>query len=193
MVPAPTLTPVVVTVCLAQLIRCANSFGPGRQVTQRFNFTGHSELYVWPWGAVELELQCYGAQGGNANNGYKRAAGGSASAWLTLAAVDEELVVAVTVGGEGGTFLHGDGSNGGYNGGGSASLMAGGSGGGGATDIRIGGTDLRHRVLVGGGGGGAPVSTPPLPPALPVPPRTVFPAPLLHPTTNLRRWHQQES
>ena len=45
---------------------------------------------------------------------------------------------------------------GGWNGGGGQNLPgAVEGGGGGATDIRIGGTDLAHRVIVGGGGGGA--------------------------------------
>jgi hypothetical protein len=47
---------------------------------------------------------------------------------------------------------------GGFNGGGNspgAPQICPGSGGGGASDVRIGGTDLAHRVLVAGGGGGA--------------------------------------
>ena len=49
-------------------------------------------------------------------------------------------------------------SGGGFNGGGSGYSSGAGAGdgaGGGATDLRFGGNDLRHRILVAGGGGGS--------------------------------------
>jgi hypothetical protein len=55
----------------------------------------------------------------------------------------------------------GGSSNGGFNGGGNGGAPFNlpapyyGSGGGGASDVRIGGADLAHRVIVAGGGGGA--------------------------------------
>jgi hypothetical protein len=47
----------------------------------------------------------------------------------------------------------GTGNAGGFNGGGAPYYS--GTGGGGATDIRLGGLDLSHRIIVAGGGGGS--------------------------------------
>jgi hypothetical protein len=80
-------------------------------------------------------------------------AGGSAAATLRVTP-GETLVVSV---GSTGTDFGDTGAGGTPDGGpGGASNTTGpsGSGGGGSSDIRQGGSDLAHRVLVGGGGGG---------------------------------------
>lgn len=91
----------------------------------------------------KYKLQVWGAQGGyrsNINNGGK---GGYSEGIITLNAND---LLYVYVGGSGNT----GGSKGGYNGGGSKQTYP---GGGGATDIRVEGKTLYHRIIVAGGGG----------------------------------------
>ena len=88
-------------------------------------------------------LQVWGAQGGyvsNPNNGGK---GGYAEGIIHL---DKGESISVYVGGSGNT----GGLDGGWNGGGAG---IGFNGGGGATDIRVEGNTLYHRILVAGGGG----------------------------------------
>ena len=76
--------------------------------------------------------------------------GGYASGYVTLKKGD---VVTINVGGQGTQAASGAFGGGGFNGGGNGANT--GFGGGGATDIRINGVSLDHRVLVAGGGGGA--------------------------------------
>jgi hypothetical protein len=74
--------------------------------------------------------------------------GGYVKATVT---VDPGATVHLRVGGEP------TGTAGGYNGGGTAGASSTGSAtgaGGGATDVRLGGDDLAHRIMVAGGGGG---------------------------------------
>jgi hypothetical protein len=77
-------------------------------------------------------------------------AGGSATA--TLPVTPGETLV-VSVGGQGDDY--GDTGAAGTPDGGAGGAGTPGAGGGGSSDVRQGGTDLSHRVLVGGGGGGA--------------------------------------
>jgi hypothetical protein len=108
-----------------------------------------------------------GAEGGifapsSATDG---AAGGSGESTF---AVVPGLALQVDVGGRGGDSfssgsIPGAAGAGGFNGGAAGGLATidgasgyfPGAGGGGASDVRAGGTDLDHRVVVGGGGGGA--------------------------------------
>jgi hypothetical protein len=97
---------------------------------------GQSQPFVVPANVDRVNIDADGAQGGGGGG-----LGGHSGGTFTVA---------------GGTVLHirvggtpTDGVSGGFNGGG-----AGTPGGGGASDVRIGGDDLAHRVVVAGGGGG---------------------------------------
>ena len=137
---------------------------PGESKT--IGYTGTNVTYTLEPGKYQLEL--WGAQGGGSetNTAYFGGRGGYVKADLT---VDSTLTLNIAVGGKGknglgvnneqgvigGVSQYVDNKyvKGGFNGGGNASGA--GAGGGGATDIRIGGTAAKNRVLVAGGGGGA--------------------------------------
>lgn len=116
--------------------------------TKHFNYTGGQQSWVVPNGVSSIQIESYGAAGGNdtAGGGY----GGSASGDL---AVTPGETIYFNVGGQGSGCVSGWG--GGFNGGGNAGQYGCSGGGGGASDVRVGGIDLSHRVIVAGGGGGA--------------------------------------
>ena len=99
-----------------------------------FLFTGTIETFVVPPTTEPVRITAVGAPGSGAPGLQSRGATvtGSFASW-------SGMPIFVTVGGEG--------SFDGFNGGGLG-------GGGGASDIRVGGPELEHRVLVAGGGGG---------------------------------------
>ncbi|QNN60631.1 cadherin-like beta sandwich domain-containing protein [Erysipelothrix inopinata] len=108
-----------------------------------FDFKSKSQVFIAPYDG-EYQLEAWGAQGGSLGT-YNGGKGGYTSGHITLQKGEE---ITVTVGG------FGDYNNGrGYNGGGSS--YNGSQRGGGATDFRIGGSSLYHRILVAGGGGAA--------------------------------------
>ncbi|OON70107.1 hypothetical protein B0919_05040 [Hymenobacter sp. CRA2] len=115
-----------------------------------FNYTGGPQTWTVPLGVTSVQVDLAGARGrtiDNCSNCYRGGRGGRVQATL---AVTPGQVLTIEVGGDRGynpSTLYQDG---GYNGGGRGSEP-----GGGATDIRIGGTGLAHRVLVAGGGGGS--------------------------------------
>lgn len=115
--------------------------------TKQFNFTGGQQSWVVPNGVSSIMIEAYGAAGGNdtARGGY----GGYASGDL---AVTAGQTLYFYVGGQGTSCVAGWG--GGFNGGGNAGYYGCSGGGGGASDVRVGGTQLSHRVIVAGGGGG---------------------------------------
>ena len=104
-----------------------------------FNFKAGPQFWRVPDGVTSVSVDAYGAQGGSARGGK----GGKVQSDLIVKPASN-LVIFVG--------SQPDLSLGGENGGGRG--CGDGTGGGGATDIRIGGTDLRYRVLVAGGGGG---------------------------------------
>ncbi|MBK8926896.1 MAG: hypothetical protein IPM74_13535 [Crocinitomicaceae bacterium] len=130
-----------------------------------FEYTGSSQTYVVPDGVYSLKFDVYGASGGwNDYSGtrydkYEPGNGGHVQAVLS---VRPGQTIFIYVGGRGEDALSGTGGKGGYNGGGdgNTSGVYSGGGGGGATDIRIDGTTLNHRLLVAGGGGGAAYNYP---------------------------------
>lgn len=100
----------------------------------------------------QYRLECWGAQGGNANAASTQAGGlgGYAYGNLSLTASTDLYVYT----GGAGIGIAGNGNQaGGWNGGGAGGYNRGGSGGG-ASDIRRGGTELSDRIIVAGGGGG---------------------------------------
>lgn len=108
-----------------------------------FDYTGDVQEFVVPYSGT-YELQVWGAQGGYRSNSSMGGKGGYAKGEINLEQ-GEKIFVYV-----GGTGNIGNGT-GGYNGGGPRG--GGLPGGGGATDMRIEGDTLYHRILVAGGGG----------------------------------------
>lgn len=116
------------------------------QTTFTYNFTGSVQTFTVPSCVSSITVDVRGAQGGtNANNAVIGGLGGTANGVLSVTPGD---ILNIYVGGTNG-----------YNGGGSpgtspCALAIGGFGGG-ASDIRLNGTALANRVIVGAGGGGA--------------------------------------
>ena len=105
------------------------------------SYTGAPQTITLNPGIYKFE--CWGAKGGT--YGRTPGLGGYVVGELQLL---ENTEIHAYVGGKGSV------SAGGWNGGGNGQGAAGG-GGGGASDIRIGGTELDNRIIVGAGGGGA--------------------------------------
>lgn len=108
--------------------------------TRTFNFTGGSQSFTVPSNIHSIEVECWGAQGGDV-------AGGRGGYVKGTLAVTPGEVLRIYVGGR--PTQRGTG---GFNGGGAGSTV--GDGGGGASDVRRGGTALNWRRIVAGGGGG---------------------------------------
>ena len=129
-----------------------------------FEYTGTVQTYEIPGGVTKVQLEVWGAQGGNLTNSsynWFGGNGGYASGTLSVSAGD---VLNVYVGGRGadGQSNTAGSADGGWNGGGNSGTSQGssssifyGGGGGGASDVRINSTSPYARVLVAGGGGGA--------------------------------------
>ena len=123
----------------------AQSIAAGLQ-SDLFSFTGAEQHFVVPEGVEMLNLELYGAQGGDPELGGK---GGYVKADLPVIGGD---ILYIYVGGAG--FGHSNRNLNGWNGGGRdfnlpRYILA----GGGATDVRLGGNSLYDRILVAGGGG----------------------------------------
>ncbi|MEI7847526.1 MAG: PxKF domain-containing protein [Chloroflexota bacterium] len=125
-------------------------------VSETFNYTGGVQTWTVPAGVTQVTLDVYGAKAGDES--VVGGKGGQATATISVTPGDTLTIV---VGGMSQSPFIGGSPNGGYNGGGNGGVPFNlpaayfGSGGGGASDIRIGGPDLAHRVIVAGGGGGA--------------------------------------
>ncbi len=123
--------------------------GEGRaELTKTFTYTGAAEQWTIPAGVTSIVVECFGAEGGNSING-TGAKGGSAKAKLPVTPGD---TIQVNVGGKGTNISNA--TTGGWNGGGGVDSATGTGTGGGASDIRIGGTSLTDRKIIGAGGGG---------------------------------------
>lgn len=112
-----------------------------------FNYTGSAQKWLC------MESGTYKLTVAGAGNGSQQTGGGLMVGTMYI---EEGTVLYVYVGGSGVKGYNGA-KAGGFNGGGagySASGADDASGGAGATDIRVGGTSLDDRVIVGGGGGG---------------------------------------
>jgi hypothetical protein len=127
-------------------------------------FTYNGDYYSWsaPFTGT-FTLEVWGAQGGNAGyNGSVFTYGGRGGYSKGNISLTSGQVIYIYVGGQGSgstsTSLN-DQQLGGFNGGGfgyngSTTNNNRGAGGGGASDIRVGGTALSNRVIVGGAGAG---------------------------------------
>lgn len=139
----------------------------GSICTVSFTFTGDYYSWIAPY-STTYTVEVWGAQGGNAGyNGTLQQAGGKGGYARGDINLAEQSGMYIYVGGqgEGQTYLATPAwAPGGWNGGGagyvgSSSSNGRGSGGGGATDIRLNGTALANRVIVGGGGAGGVIYT----------------------------------
>lgn len=106
-----------------------------RTCTYTFEYTGTMEPFVVPPSTTPVRITAVGAPGA----GKPGLQGRGAKVTGTFANLSG-MPILVTVGGTGAL----DGFNGGGLG-----------GGGGASDVRLGGPEFEHRILVAGGGGGA--------------------------------------
>ncbi|MDO5980632.1 glycine-rich protein [Flavivirga spongiicola] len=113
-----------------------------------FDYTGAEQIYTVPSGVNSINIEAYGAQGATVHGGE----GGYSFGKLDVTPGQQ---IYVYVGGQGTlTVLASGGCAGGWNGGGQGGNGIDGSSGGGASDVRVGGNTLNHRVIVAGGGGG---------------------------------------
>ncbi len=117
-----------------------------------------TDTFTVPAGMAQVTVDVYGAEGGRGGT-VAGTPGKGGEAFATIGVVPGEML-AINVGGQGGTPSQSNpAAAGGFNGGGSgvtcnASHFNSGGGGGGASDVRQGGTLLSDRIMVGGGGGG---------------------------------------
>ncbi len=126
-------------------------------IQNTFNYTGGAQTFTVPAGITQIDIDAYGARGGNSYNTTGVGLGGRVQ---TTMDVTPGQVLNIYVGGEGASYAgYGNLLAGGWNGGGNGTNTGQGGGGGGATDIRIGGTALSNRVLVAGGAGGKAPNT----------------------------------
>ena len=112
------------------------------------------------------KLECWGASGGDSYHSYLEQSfkGGKGGYSVGVIFVTEPEQFSLYIGGKGTSNYTSDTQGpfpGGFNGGGGGHIgglhYPGGSGGGG-TDIRRGGKDFDHRIIIAGGGGGAGAS-----------------------------------
>ncbi len=108
------------------------------EVNLAYEYTGEMKEFKVNFAGI-YKLEVWGAKGGYRSSEVNGGNGGYSSGEIHLNSGD---VLYINVGSSG--------NNGGYNGGGVRTTY---SGGGGASDIRIEGTSLYHRILVAGGGG----------------------------------------
>ncbi len=132
----------------------------GGLTADTFFYSGSPQFYVVPVGIDSVEIDAYGAQGGNtqANTG---GLGGNAKGWYTVTP-GETLWVFVGGKGQDHNFMGGIDYEalGGWNGGGkggydNSGQVENGGGGGGASDVRHIDTTFTGRKIVAGGGGGS--------------------------------------
>ncbi len=132
------------------------AIGEAQAITETFSYTGSTQMFVVPTGITSINIDAYGAQGGNTYNTNGPGRGGRIEASMNVSPGD---TIYVYVGGQGQSYAgFGNTLQGGWNGGGDGHSNGQGGGGGGATDIRIGGVSLHDRVLVAGGAGGKGVN-----------------------------------
>lgn len=122
----------------------------GQTITNTYTFTGGNQTFTIPCGVDTVNIQAWGAEGGDGAVGGNNVAGGQGN-WGGFAMGDLLVspgeVLNIFVGSQGATPA------GGFNGGGAGGTQNAG-GGGGASDVRLNGTAESDRVITAGGGGG---------------------------------------
>jgi hypothetical protein len=134
---SPTYTCTATGVATIVSNSCITPCAPG---SQTFSFTGGSQSFTVPNGCSSLIIEAWGAQGASSGSSGGKLPGKGGYVKGTLTGIASGQTFAVFVGGQNG-----------FNGGGSAKGI--GIGGGGS-DIRLNGSSLADRIIVGGGGGG---------------------------------------
>lgn len=129
--------------------------------SETFDYTGSEQTWTVPDDVEKITVECWGAEGGNAQSDHGESGNGDAGAYAKSVdvSVTPGETIYVYVGGSG--QYGGDGGAGGWNGGGdggSDDSTATAGGGGGGSDIRQGGNTLSDRVAIAGGGGGGGAS-----------------------------------
>ncbi len=117
--------------------------------TASFSYTGSQQTWTVPSGVTSIQIECWGAQGGERSAGVSPGLGGYAKGYRS---VSPGQSLYIYVGGQGTGVSNSVFGGAGWNGGGNAEGSGGGGGGG--TDVRAGGTALTNRIIVAGGGGG---------------------------------------
>ena len=112
-------------------------------IRKEFLYTGETQYFQVPSWVASLEVDMYGAQGGNCNGCSAGGLGGHVKAFISVSPND---ILEIRVGGMGNY------ASGGFNGGGGVSYYDyyNAAGGGGATDIRPSGTGMESAYLVAG-------------------------------------------
>ncbi|QTA89077.1 LamG-like jellyroll fold domain-containing protein [Desulfonema magnum] len=145
-------------------VKTANESGKSRErsirvsiksmETKIFDYSGKIESWRVPAGIGLIRIEAWGAQGGTANSKQEGGKGGYAKGDRK---VSQRETLYICIGGQGNKSKSSPVS-GGYNGGGTAYNYGNTSwivaSGGGASDVRIGGSELKNRIIVAGGGGG---------------------------------------
>lgn len=124
---------------------------PPFQSSITFNYNGSMQSWVVPNCVTQVQLTCYGAQGGGSYccSGTQEDGGLGGQATGILSVTPGQTLY-LYVGQKPG--ISNGNTTGGWNGGGGSGQYGG--AGGGATDVRVGGQALNNRVIVAGGGGG---------------------------------------
>ncbi len=125
-------------------------------------YSGASTTWTVPPGVTCIKIEAWGAEGGKGYNAAQLANTGLGGYVYGNKTVTPGDVLNIYVGQKGGDAVNGVGGNGvgGWNGGGTGAYgdswtgIYNGGGGGGATDVRLGGSALTNRIIVGGAGAG---------------------------------------
>ena len=120
------------------------------------NYTGAMQTYTVPAGVTSITIEAYGAQGGDGGPVTTGQGGLGGYATGDIVVIPGQILE-IYVGGQGPSYqLAGTG---GWNGGGGTNATSNDNkrpgGGGGSSDVRINGSSLYDRIIVGAGGGGA--------------------------------------
>ncbi len=141
------------------------------QALQNFSYTGREQTYVVPQNVTSVEVQVWGAEGGDgqgSSSGTAGGAGGLGGYSRGTLPVNPGDILYVYVGQKGEDAQNSSSVytyTSSFNGGGAAgmhnytSYYYNGGSGGGATDVRVNSNSLYARAIVAGGGGGGGYST----------------------------------
>ena len=142
-------------------VKVSENIAPSVVESVTFDYTGSEQSYTIPAGVDWVRLEVWGAQGGGRPFVTNTSAGIGGKGGYSVGKLENVTAgqtLYVYVGGHGGSTGDGTGrGDGGWNGGGctyTSSNSDPANGGGGATDIRINGNTVNHRIIVAGGGGG---------------------------------------
>ena len=123
--------------------------------TTTLAYTGGAQTYTVPGGVTQLQVECWGAQGGDVGT----TLGGRGGYAKALVAVTPGETAYAYLGQQGSLSAATTNTAGvpTFNGGGAGAIRAAlgtTASGGGASDVRLGGSELANRIVVAGGGGG---------------------------------------